>query len=76
MKKYTFLFNLINNNTRKIDFDDWSNQDSVLINGITGLADHVVLHGLFKYKTIGFPDTVVVGILFCGDGEIGLIDYN
>ncbi len=74
--KYCTLFNRLNANQGKIDFKDWKVEGSVLVDGITKQAQHFLLHGLFKYQSIGCPDNIVVGVQFLADGGIALAEYD
>ncbi len=67
MGKFCSVFNHLHNYKGKIDFDNWSLQNSVPIDGITRQAYHMILNGLFIYQSIGYPYTIVVGvhILYC-----------
>ncbi len=74
MEKYCSLFNHFHSNIGKIDFDNGQLENSVLIDGITRLVHHIIFHGFFKYQSIGFPNTIIVGIHFLVWGGIALTD--
>ncbi len=76
MGKFCFLFNHLHVNIGKIDFEDWTLQNSVLVDGIIRQAHHMILDGLFKYPSIVYPNMIVVGVQFLGQGGIALADYG
>ncbi len=78
MEKFYSVFNHlhVNKSKIKIDFDDWTLQNSVLIDGNTRQAYHMILHGLFKYQRNGHPNTIAVRVQFSSQGGIASADYE
>ncbi len=74
MEKYYSQFNCLHGNDEKIEFDDWKLENPVLVNGIIRLAHHMVSHGLFKYRCIGYHNTIVFGVQFLAHGGIALVE--
>lgn len=40
------------------------------------VLQNLLMHGLFKYKNIGYPEETVVWVQFLAQGNIALDDYN
>ncbi len=76
MEKFCTIINCIHLMNGKIDFEDWSCDNSVLMDTNTKTAHHAVLHGLYRYEFQGNSPMVVVGVQFLSDGGIPLLGYD